>query len=337
MTDQNDSDENAALSRRQVLNAGAGLAAGSAAALGGLMPDQAEAGAHGATGPLQLTRTRNLSIPRDKALDLEDPETNFMAMLKLRADLSEKDCMFAFPGEAWVMLPQEGNRRLFKTFGIGASRIEEVEEGWRIFSREVLYYIDPESGEIMQTWKNPWLNDREVEVFHIANDPVNGVFARQGNPVLSPPYPYVAYGDDVVFQWNFFIFKPAELTRSEYPMYSSGDKDQHAELWGIKGRKSEILNPDISSASCVMSWTRIADWLPWMQMGNNPGTMAFHSHSMKLMNGPSDLPRYILDYTEKNFPKYLEAPKEWLGPVMTSSAGEFKKVIDARSGKAKSD
>ena len=86
-----------------------------------------------------------------------------------------------------------------------------------------------------------------------------------------------------------------------------------------------------------MSWTRIADWLPWMQMGNNPGTMAFHSHSMKLMNGPSDLPRYILDYTEKNFPKYLEAPKEWLGPVMTSSAGEFKKVIDARSGKAESD
>jgi hypothetical protein len=32
----------------------------------------------------------------------------------------------------------------------------------------------------------------------------------------------------------------------------------------------------------------------------------------------------------KNFPKYLEAPKEWLGPVMTSSFGEFKKKIDAK-------
>jgi hypothetical protein len=67
-----------------------------------------------------------------------------------------------------------------------------------------------------------------------------------------------------------------------------------------------------------------------MEMGSSPGTMTFHSHSMKLMNGVDDLPRYILDYTAKNFPKFLEAPKEWLGPVMTSSYGEFKKKIDAK-------
>jgi hypothetical protein len=325
MSEQDPTQPEKPVSRRQLLGAGAGLAAAGAAG-------QALGASHSGSGPgpLQMTRTRFLSIPRDKELDLEDPETNFMAMLKLRADLSGKDCFSAFPGEVWAMVDQEGNRRCFKTFGIGASRIEEVAEGWRIYSREVLYYLDPNTGEILETWKNPWLDGREVEVFHIANDPVNGVFARQGNPVLSPPYPYVAYGDDVVFQWNFYIFKPAELTRSEYPMYSSGDKDQHAELWGIKGRKSEILNPDITSASCVMSWIRVADWLPWMQMGANPGTMTFHSHSMKLLGGVADLPRYILDYTEKNYPKYLEAPKEWKGPVMTSSAGEFKKVIDAR-------
>ena len=66
------------------------------------------------------------------------------------------------------------------------------------------------------------------------------------------------------------------------------------------------------------------------EMGISPGNMVFHSHSMKLMNGIGDLPRYILDYTEKNYAKYLEAPKEWLGPVMTSSFGEFKKKIDAK-------
>jgi hypothetical protein len=51
---------------------------------------------------------------------------------------------------------------------------------------------------------------------------------------------------------------------------------------------------------------------------------------MKLMNGFDDLPRYIFDYTAKNFPKYLEAPKEWTGPKMTSTFGEFKKRIDAK-------
>ena len=148
--------------------------------------------------------------------------------------------------------------------------------------------------------------------------------------MLSPPYPYVAYGDDVVFQWNFYIFRPAELTRSEYPLYSAGDIDQHAELWGIIGRRSELLDPAITSASCVMSWVRIANWLPWMEMGNRPGILSFHSHSMKLMNGADDLPRHIREYTQQRHPKYLHAPREWLGPVMTSSAGEFRKHIDAR-------
>lgn len=316
------------VSRRDLLTTGGGLAA--MAATGAATA--ASPAYSRSDGPLRMTPTSAMQTPKDPRLDLDDPETNFMAMLKLRADIAEKDCLFAFPGEAWAMVPQEQNYRCFKTFGVGASRIEEVDEGWRIYSREVLYYMDPDTGEILDTWNNPFLGGREIEVMHIANDPVNGVFMRQGgHPVLRPPYPYAAYGDDVVFQWNFYIFKPAELKRSEYPLYSSGDIDQHAELWGIKGRKSEILDPSITSASSLMSWSRVAGWLPFMQMGSRPGSMVFHSHSMKLMNGVDDLPRYILDYTEKNFPKYLEAPKEWLGPVMTSAAGEFKKKIDAQA------
>lgn len=269
----------------------------------------------------------------DPELDLEDPETNFNAMLKIRGDISGKDFFFGFPGQVWAMVPQEGNYRCFRTFGLGAGRIEEVEEGWRIYNREVLYYLDPDTGEILNEWSNPFLGGKKVEVFHIANDPVNGVFARKGNPVLSPPYPYVTYGDVIAFQWDFYIFKPADLKRDEYPLYSSGDMDQHAELWGIQGRKSDVLNPDITSGQCSLSWSRVAGWLPFMQMGNSPGFMTFHSQCVKLLGGVTELPRYILDHTEKHYPKYLEAPTEWNGPQMTSAAGEFRKYIDAKNDK----
>ena len=320
-------DKNEVVTRRDLLVAG-----GSMAAMAATVPAAAGGHAGQADDRFRMTQSKFMEIPKDPRLDLDDRETNYMALLKMRADIAEQDCLFAFPGEAWAMVPQERTYRCFKTFGVGASRIEEVEEGWRIYSREVLYYMDPDTGEILDDWDNPFLG-RKNEVMHIANDPVNGVFTRKGHPILSPPYPYVSYGDDLVFQWNFYIQKPAPLTRAEYPLHSSGDIDQHAELWGLKGRKSEVLNPDVTSASCVMSWSRVADWLPFMEMGTRPGKMVFHSHSMKLMNGVADLPRYILDYTEKNFPKYLEAPKEWKGPVMTSSAGEFKKKIDAERAK----
>jgi hypothetical protein len=67
-----------------------------------------------------------------------------------------------------------------------------------------------------------------------------------------------------------------------------------------------------------------------MEMGNSQGHMVFHSHCVKLLGGVTELPRYILDYTEKHYPKYLTAPTEWNGPQMTSSYDEFRKYIDAK-------
>jgi hypothetical protein len=282
---------------------------------------------------LRLTPSAALKTPKDSALDLDDPETNLRALLKLRGDLSGKDFFFAFPGQAWAMIPQERVHKCFRTFGFGSGRLEPVDGGFRIYSREVLFYLDPVTGEILQEWSNPFLGGRKVRVVHIANDPVNGVFSVNAPGPLAPPYPYVSVGDNVVFQWNFFIQKPAELTRAEYPLYSSGNIDQHAELWGLTGRKSEILDESTTSAYCTMSWTRVSDWLPFMEMGNAPGKMVFHSHSMKLMDGPSELPRPILEHIEKHYAKYLTAPTEWNGPQMTSSAGEFKKLIDAERAK----
>jgi len=273
------------------------------------------------------------SAPPDPELDLDDPETNYNAMLKIRGDISGKDFFFGFPGEAWAVVPQEGFFRLFKTFGLGSGRYEEVEEGWRILNREILLYLDPDTGEILDTWNNPFLGGREVEVFHIANDPVNGVFPRTGDSVLAPPYPYVAAGDSIAFRWDFYIYRPAKMNRKDYPLYSYGDMDQHAELWGIQGRRSDVLNPDITSGECTLSWSRVDGWRPFMEMGNLPGYMTFHNQCVKLMGGVTDLPRYILDYVEKNYPDYLEAPKEWK-PEFISAAGEFKKMIDARAQKA---
>ncbi|MEC9375014.1 MAG: DUF1838 family protein [Pseudomonadota bacterium] len=277
---------------------------------------------------VRVLKSSSLDTGKDPVLDLDDPETNFMALLKLRGDLSGADFHFAFPGQAWAMIPQEQNYRCFRTFGFGSGKYEQVDGGYRIYSREVLYYMDPDSGEILEEWDNPFLGGRKVKVVHIANDPVNGVFSLKGPGPLTPPYPYVSYGDHVAFQWNFFIQHPAAMNRKDYPLYSSGDIDQHAELWGLMGRKSDILD-DTTSAYCTMSWSRVADWLPFMEMGNQPGKMVFHSHSMKLMNGPEELPRPVLDYVEKNHSEYLTAPTEWNGPQMTSSAAIFKSMVDS--------
>jgi len=291
--------------RRQLLT-GAGAIAGVAAGLGTAPAAQAA-----------------------MTLDLDSPEDNLKALIKLQADLSGADVLGGFPGEVWGWVPGEGNRLLFRSYGIGASHVERVENGWRFFHREVMYYLDPQSGEILDTWLNPY-TDRRVEVMHILNDPVHRFYAISGGP-FAAPFPYTAHDDDLVFRISIFSFRDSPLKRAEYPLHSAHDQYQAAELWTMHGRVSEVMNPDVSSASCVTAWARVGQWLPFMEMGNQPGIMVYHSDSYKLLGGVAELPATIRSHTEKHHPEYLESPKQWQDLALNESQmTESKKVIDAR-------
>ena len=100
-------------------------------------------------------------------------------------------------------------------------------------------------------------------------------------------------------------------------------------MWGIQGRKSDVINPDVTSAPATISWSRVAQWIPFMEMGDAPGQMVFHSHCYKLTGGVEDLPRDILDYTEKYYPAWLESPTEWNGFEVQDHTEVFKELVDS--------
>jgi len=134
-----------------------------------------------------------------------------------------------------------------------------------------------------------------------------------------------------VFRISVFAFRDSVMSRADYPLHSANDKYQASELWMMNGRISEIMNPDITSASCVTSWTRVGQWLPFMEMGNRPGIMVYHSDAYKLLGGLDDIPKDILKYTEKHHPKYLESPKTWQSMQLNESQLTVsKREIDAR-------
>lgn len=273
--------------RRDALKAGAGLAAFGASAWA-MDPSPARA-----------------------AVDLMDPKTNLLTLLKLQADLSGKDVIGGFPGEAWVWLGGQGNTKVFKTYGIGCSRLEDMGDGtWRFYHREILYYCDPKTGEILSEWTNP-ITKKRVEVLHILNDPVNRVYKLKGG-LLDPPFPHMIVGDRIVFQLD--VLRSTEknpITRAQYPLQSQQDLYQSGELWAISGSVKEVSDPKVTSAENHTAWARVGMWLPFMEMGDRQGVMVYHSQSFKFKEGVSQIPKAIRDYTAKNHPQYLEAPKEW--------------------------
>lgn len=298
-----------AISRRGILG-GAGMGAAGAAAAS-MMPASASA-----------------AVP--DGFDTMDPETNLRTLLKIQGDLSGDDILSGFGGKAWMWVPGEANYLAFQTYGIGATRLDYQGDGvWNFHHREVLYYMDPKTGEILDTWTNP-VTGRTVEVMHILNDPVNRI-SRVNGGFRSPPFDHQIVGDRIVFQIDVFRTKENPISRKKYPLHSQTDVYQSCELWAISSSLSEVANPDVTTASNHTAWARNGMWLPFMEMGNRPGHMVYHSQSFKLMNGAAELPKHILDYTEKHYPKYLEAPREWQGLAENENTWSYaKKIIDKR-------
>jgi hypothetical protein len=269
---------------------------------------------------------------RNGPLDLAKPLDNLIALLKLQADLSGAPVYGGFPGKAWAWVPGEGNVLLFNTYGIGASRLEwnSEEQVFRLYHREALYYCDPQSGEVLDVWTNP-LTGARLEVLHILNDPVNRVYTLQGGP-FAPPYPYLTSGDRIVFQLDVLRgTEQSPMSRKEYPLHAQQDLYQSGELWAITGSLAEINDPKVTSASCHTSWKRVSPWRPFMEMGNRPGLMIYHSQAFKFMDGWSELPEPIRRHTEKNHPRYLEPPTAWQGPGKNENTWTYsKKEIDRR-------
>lgn len=300
--------------------------------LNGVTRRQLLAGASGMAGMAGLSGVAGAAT--EMTLDLDAAEDNLKALIKLQADLSGADAIGGFSGEVWGWVPGEGNRRLFRSYGIGASHVERVDNGWRFYHREVMYYLDPETGEIINDWVNPYTGQR-VEVMHILNDPVHRFYAISGGP-FAAPWPYTVVGDDLVFRISVFSFRDSVMPRVDYPLHSANDKYQASELWMMNGRVSEVMNPDITSASCVTSWSRVGQWLPFMEMGNRPGIMVYHSDSYKLLNGLDGIPANIRAYTEKHHPKYLESPQTWQSMALNESQLTVsKREIDKRWGSDK--
>ena len=46
---------------------------------------------------------------------------------------------------------------------------DQGEVGYRLISREVMLYLDPDTGEVLRTWDNPYTGET-VDVIHVAND-----------------------------------------------------------------------------------------------------------------------------------------------------------------------
>jgi hypothetical protein len=221
-----------------------------------------------------------------------------------------KPAVYHWSGNVYSRVQGEPDRLLFKGEGMNIRQCVTVEDpkrgkGWRQVSREVMFYLDPKTGEVLRTWTNPWTGET-VDVMQIANDPVN---SPKSFPINADGSPYTIK----MRREGRWIFQPIEVPlfyhnvlQGDYQDYIGG-KYHAMEIFDFAYDAEEMLNTKNATAYPIISWVRISDWMPWMKMRGRQGQMVFNAMGNKLKSY-DELPKVIKDEIALNYPIYTAPP-----------------------------
>ena len=240
--------------------------------------------------------------------------------------------VFEWSGFGYARVPGEPDRKIFGLLGMNVRQCGQVEDpekgiGYRLVSREIMLYLDPKTGEVMRTFDNPWTGEAN-EVIHVANDPVNGRpsfgVAADGS---GKTFAYRDVNGQYLINYEIPLFYKNAMG-GEYQKYVGGS--YHAtEIFDFNGDVAELLDASKPVAYPVISWVRLAQWLPWMEMNGRAGMLYFNAMGRKLLNY-EQLADALKSEIAENYPEY-RAPPPLDDPRRNETSWTYmKKIIDSR-------
>ncbi len=262
------------------------------------------------------------------SVNQSSPEEHLNTFLRIRGDSSGDEVVFHWTGMVYSFIQGERRRELFEFEGFNVAKTVVKEGGFELLTREAAFFKDPRTGEILESWRNPF-TEIDVPVVHIWNDPVNQdiTFPAEFLPYIHRMLPAEDLGEQIVFYMDIFPFYPSPLPRREFTEFSQSDLYQAAEFFQFFVSKSDIANKGLKTIPVNISWNRISPWMPFMRMGDREGQLIFVCRGRKLQNGWTDMPETIKSYVQRHNPQFKNAPVEYSEPNETSWT-YFRKLIE---------
>ena len=299
----------------------AGLAAGGAAFAGGTaLADSHEGVEASLLGP---------------TYDLTTAAGNVDAYAKIGSNLDMKSTHYGFLDGYVMGVAPGGAIKTFAGFrGLGTTRLLplEGEHGYRRVLREVVFYTDLETGEVLEEMENPFTGEK-VRVVPVANDPFNRIIRE--TELSRPSFDGLNTNEKLeakpfILNWKLFpndrlmmerhinLYYPNALDPKKWIRESAGPMNQVTETYVYNMSLADLQNPELTTLDTTTVWGRHTPWLPWMLMGQAPGHCLYNVMAASLHSLEEAPDQRIIEYIAKHYPKYLDAPTEWEEPSLSS-------------------
>lgn len=252
--------------------------------------------------------------------------------IRLRCGTDGSDAFTTWTGTMYSNVPQEQQKPLFGLTGMNVASCFKDDKGdWFFSSRELMYYLDLETGKPLQRWTNPWTNET-VSVMHVANSPVQGAF---GAPTDTMDATLLANGAILAQSADVNLYYPNPLHdgTDKFAEYSPQPFYEGGEFFKFMITTTDLRQQSATIPTTWFAWERSSQWLPWMKMGARPGGLFCSTTGSRATF--EQLPQFIQDDITTRLPLYRQPPRCYQTIPDSTSWTYFAKHFDEyRSGTA---
>jgi len=315
MTDSNDRNDSI-INRRQALGMTAALGAAA-------LPLTAEAAAG---------RKKWRWSDEELQAKFKDPAWNRETSARIEGDTAPGK--FVHGCATGVVIGVRDNEILKPLFGFdvfsGIRVIRQPNGDYQRLCRELVFYRDLATGEMLDEWTNVYTGEK-VRVVDVANDPFNYVISDHWpdppnygglNKEKPPRRPFLrdwrlANDNTVTMQSDIHLYYRNALDPAKWPRESAGPMNRVSELFRYVIRREDLEDPAKTHLPHQGVWNRVTPWLPWMLMGQAPGHILY-AGTFGTIEKPEMAPAPVLRRVKERYPLYLTAPEKWVDPSLSS-------------------
>lgn len=299
------------------------------------------AGAAGIAAGVSLVGSASAAHPPQRGYRLStdelkarfnDPIWNRETSAKIEGDTAPGKYVNGYvTGTVMGVRDNEAVRALFGFEVFSSIRVLKQDNGdYQRLCRELIFYRDLNTGELMDSWLNPYTNE-QVAVVDVANDPFNYIISDHFpdpptygglNTVKPPRRPlirnWILLNDDtVVLTSDIHLYYRNKLDPAIWVRESAGPMNRVSELFRYSIRREDIENDALTHMPHTGVWNRITPWLPWMLMGATPGHIVY-AGTFSSVPSVDSVPAPVAKRVRERFPQYTVAPEKWVAPSYSS-------------------
>lgn len=267
-----------------------------------------------------------------RPLAFKDPVWNREISARLEANADPKKFVYGLASGVVAGVRDGEKLRPLMRFEVFSTIrvVRQADDSYQRLCREVVFYRNLETGQLMDEWDNPYTGER-VKVVDVANDPYNYVISDHFpqppsygglNKETRPKRPFIRNwslldADTVGLESDIHLYYPSAMQPEQWPRESPGKMTRVSEMFRYIIRRSDLEDASLGHIPYHGVWNRVTPWLPWMLMDQAPGHIIY-TGTMASHETLDFHPKDVIERVKARYPKYLVAPEQVEGPSLSS-------------------